>query len=40
MVQALPPLGPLHGGFVLSGLVEGKRARAQLQENGLFINNK
>jgi len=38
-VRALPPLGPLHVGFVLSGLVEGKRARTQLQEeNGLFIN--
>ncbi len=23
-MQALPPLGPLHGGFVLSGLVEGR----------------
>ncbi len=34
-VQALPPLGPLHGGFVLSGWVEGKRARTQLQEEKL-----
>ncbi len=41
-VQALPPLGPLHGGFVLSGIGDGKRTRTQLLEvKGLFIyNNK
>ncbi len=38
MVQALPPLGPLHGGFVLSGLRETMRARTQLQEvKGLLL---
>ncbi len=38
MVQALPPLGLLHGGFVLSGTGNGKRVRTQLQEeNWLFI---
>ncbi len=31
-VQTLPPLGPLHGGFVLSGLRGWKRTRTQMQE--------
>ncbi len=37
MAQAAPLLSPLHGGFVLSGTGNGKRARTQLQEETGFL---
>ncbi len=37
-MQALPPLGPLHGGFVLSGIGVKEIARTQLlEENRLLL---
>ncbi len=41
MVQTLPPLGPLHGGFVLSGWGSMEKSEDPIAEgNGLFINSK
>ncbi len=36
-MQALPPLGPLHVEFVLSGTGEWMRARTQMQEENEFL---